>query len=83
MNYALKKIWAWFTGSHHWQHLLLGVAVGMLADGWYTAALVGTGVAGALEFKDRAYGKGWSWTDFALTIAGVTGGYALHAFCLS
>lgn len=74
----IKKIWNWFLDSHRWQHLVLGMAVGMLADGWYCAALVGTGVAGALEFKDKAHGCQWDWVDFALTVTGVMLGYTLR-----
>jgi hypothetical protein len=74
----IKKIWNWLKDSHRWQHLVLGMAVGMLADGWYCAALVGTGVAGALEFKDKQWGGKPDWIDFALTVTGVMLGYTLR-----
>lgn len=37
------------------------------------------GLAAGMEFKDRAYGEGWDWNDFGLTIAGAALGHGLRA----
>lgn len=74
----MKKLWTWFLASHRWQHLLGGIVIGLLSDGWYCAALAGCGTAGALEFKDYKYKQGWDWVDFAITLAGVALGYTIR-----
>lgn len=46
----------WLEESHHWQHIVGGIGIGLLSLGdWYTALLCGVGVASALELKDRLW----------------------------
>nr|DAI43735.1 MAG TPA: putative periplasmic lipoprotein [Caudoviricetes sp.] len=33
--------------------------------------------AGALEYKDKAYGSKWDWIDFGLTVAGAILGWLI------
>lgn len=73
-----KKIWNWFLRSHRWQHLLLGMLIGLGCNGWYMTEYVGCGVSGALEFKDYKYHQGWDWIDFVLTLIGVNLGYLVR-----
>lgn len=68
----------WLNKSHHWQHLLGGIVIGILSLGcWYTAALAGIGVASTLEFKDKSWGGKWDWTDLIITVVGVIVGFGI------
>lgn len=71
---AMERIKAWLLASNRWKHIVGGIAVGLGADGTYCAAYAGTGVASALELKDRLHGGRWDWIDWALTLAGVAAG---------
>lgn len=75
----MKKIIEWLKASNRWKHLLGGFLIGLGADGWYCAAYTGTGVAAALELKDRLWGGNWDWIDFALTVAGSGVGQLIRA----
>ena len=74
---ALKAI-DWLKTSHHWHHLVGGMVIGMLANGWYCTELTGCGVAAALELKDKLHGGKWDMTDMMLTIVGANIGHALQ-----
>lgn len=74
----MKKLWTWFLASHRWQHLTLGMAVGLLPSGWYDTEVLACGVAGSLEFKDYKYQQGWDWIDFLLTVLGVNIGHGVR-----
>lgn len=78
----MSKMIKWFTESNRWKHLLGGIAVGAGADSWYCAAYAGIGVAGAFEYKDKAWGGSWDWVDFTLTIAGCAIGRGIRALVL-
>jgi len=78
----MNKIVKWIKDSHRLQHFAGGVAIGLLADDTRCAALAGTGVAGALEFKDMQWGGKPDVIDFIVTCAGVAAGYGLRLFCL-
>lgn len=67
----MKKIISWLKESHRWQHVVGGLAIGLLSDSNYCAAFAGLGIASALEFKDKACGGKWDWIAWALTLAGV------------
>ncbi len=67
----MKKIWTWILASNRWKHIGGGYIIGFGADDNYCAAYAGTGVAAALELKDKLWGGKWDWVDFVLTIAGV------------
>jgi hypothetical protein len=73
----------WFLKSNRWKHFLGGMAIGLLADTPYCAALAGIGIAGALEFKDKQHGGKWDWIDFLCTIAGVATSYAIKYTLIS
>ena len=74
----MKKVWEWLKESNRYKHLIGGMAIGLLSDDWYCAALSGVGIASALEYKDKAHGDSWDWIDWGLTIAGVIVGYGLR-----
>lgn len=59
--------------------MLIGLLLGFGASSIYCAAYAGIGVAITSELKDKLWGGLWDWTDFGLTIAGVTIGYTIHA----
>lgn len=73
---AIAKAIAWIKESNRWKHLLGGYAIGAGSDDAYCAAYCGVLVASALEYKDKAHGDKWDWTDWSLTLAGVALGYA-------
>lgn len=61
----------WLLVSNRYKHLAGGIAVGLGADTNYCAAYAGIGIAGAMEYKDKASGGQWDWIDFGCTVAGV------------
>lgn len=66
----MKKLIEWFSKSNRWKHLVGGVCIGACSGSWFTAIYASLLTAGALEYKDKAYGGKWDWVDFGLTIAG-------------
>lgn len=70
----MKKIIAWLKESHRWQHVVGGLAIGLLSDSNYCAALSGLVVASSLELKDKLWGGKWDWIDWALTVGSVSVG---------
>ena len=74
----MRKVWEWLKTSNRYKHLIGGMVIGFISDGWYCAGLAGVGIASALEYKDRAHGGAWDWLDWGLTIAGVIVGYGLR-----
>ena len=72
----MKKLKEWLCKSNRWKHLTGGMIIGFFAFGWFTAIYAGTLTAAALEFKDKAYGWKWDWTDLGLTLAGAVVGNA-------
>lgn len=69
---------SWLTESHHWQHIVGGIIIGLLSLGnWYCASLTGACIASALEFKDESWGGRWDWTDWSCTIAGTAIGFGI------
>lgn len=74
----MNKLVSWLSASNRWKHLAGGAAIGFAADSPYCAAYAGTGVAAALELKDRQWGGRWDWTDFALTVLGTAAGYSVR-----
>lgn len=74
----MKKIIEWLKESNRYKHLVGGIVIGMLSDDWYCAALSGVGIASSLEYKDKAHGGVWDWTNWGLTVAGVIVGYGLR-----
>lgn len=66
----MNKVSAWLMASNRWKHLAGGAAIGFAADSAFCAAYAVTGVAAALELKDRQWGGSWDWVDFSLTVAG-------------
>ena len=69
------RVMKWLTESNRWKHLLGGVLIGCGADGLYCAMYAGTGVAAALELKDKLWGGKWDWIDFGCTVAGAVVGH--------
>ena len=67
----MMKILEWLSASNRYKHVIGGMIIGGLSNTDYCAALCGTGVAAALEYKDKAHGDCWDWCDFCMTIAGV------------
>ena len=65
----MKKIWNWLKESNRWQHLVIGVMIGLLFDNLIGTSICALLVASALEYKDKAYGGKWDWIDFSLTVA--------------
>ena len=52
----MKKIVEWIMLSNRWKHLVGGFAIGVSVDDWFAAIYAGVLTAGALEYKDKAYG---------------------------
>lgn len=74
----VKKIFNWIAESNRWKHLLLGVAIGAVANDAYCAFLTGACTAGAMEVKDKRLGGKFDWIDFGLTMAGVVVGHLIR-----
>lgn len=72
----------WLRESNHWKHLLGGLVLGMLADGWYCALLCGASVGGSLELKDRQWGGSPDWVDFLITLVSCILSYSIKHFVL-
>ena len=73
----MKKLIEWLRMSNRWKHLVGGLIIGIFAFGWFTAMYAGVFTAGALEYKDKAYGSKWDWIDFGLTVAGAILGWLI------
>ncbi len=73
------KLKNWLSQSNRWKHLLGGFIIGLGANDIYCALYAGTGVAGALELKDKLRGGLWDWIDFGLTVIGAAAGYGSRA----
>ena len=67
----MEDIISWLKESHRLQHVVGGLAIGLLSDSNYCATLSGLVVASSLELKDKLWGGKWDWVDWALTIGGV------------
>ena len=67
----MEKIISWLKESHRLQHVVGGLAIGLLSDSNYCATLSGLVVASSLELKDKLWGGKWDWVDWALTLGGV------------
>lgn len=67
----MENIISWLKESHRLQHVVGGLAIGLLSDSNYCATLSGLLVASSLELKDKLWGGKWDWVDWALTIGGV------------
>jgi hypothetical protein len=67
----------WFKESHRWQHIVVGLAIGIASDDWYSTAVAAVPTASALEYKDKEYGNYWDWVDWSLTVAGAAGGFVI------
>lgn len=82
----IRKILKWLKTSHRYLHLLGGMVLGLVSNGWYMALVVGFCTAGALEYKDCMYNKritAWDWIDFGLTVLGTAAGWLIHALIFS
>lgn len=73
----MNKFIAWLKESNRWKHLVCGCVVGLASNDAYCAALAGTGVASALEYKDKAWGGKWDWIDWGITLVGVIVGFLI------
>lgn len=67
----MENIISWLKESHRLQHVVGGLAIGLLSDSNYCATISGLVVASSLELKDKLWGGKWDWVDWALTIGGV------------
>lgn len=66
----MNKFIAWFGESNRYKHLFGGMAVAALGGTAWAALVVAVVAASCLEFKDKAHGCVWDWTDWLLTVAG-------------
>lgn len=73
-----KRIMKWLSESNRWKHLAGGFVLGMANSGLYGAALTSLTAASCLEYKDKAWGGKWDWTDWTLTIVGGVLGAAIR-----
>lgn len=73
----MKKVIDWLKTSNRWKHLVGGVLIGLGSDTWYCTLYAGTGVASALELKDRLWGGKWDWVDLSLTVTGAVVGHLI------
>ena len=74
----MKKIIEWLSASNRWKHLVGGWLIGVGSDDWYCTLYSSTGVAAALELKDKMWGGQWDWIDLSLTVAGAVVGQSIR-----
>lgn len=74
--------YCWLTESNRWKHIAGGVGIGVLGNDWYCSMYAGVIAASSLEYKDKAHGGRWDWTDWALTVAGCAAGHGLRWFAI-
>lgn len=75
----MNKIIDWLRMSNRYKHLIGGMVLGIISNGWYCAVLVGLATGLALEFKDKRWGGKPDGVDFILTMGGTLLGYLFHA----
>lgn len=78
----MNRIINWFKESNRWKHVVGGMMIGLFSRDWYSASLAGITTSSALEFKDKAWGGGWDWIDWGLTIAGSILGFGIRCIVL-
>ena len=78
----MKKLIDWLSDSHRWVHIVIGLVLGVLADGWYCAGLCGGSVGGAMEGKDWQWGGKPDWVDFGLTFGSCIVSYYIKTLVL-
>lgn len=74
----MNKAWNWLKKSNRWKHLVGGIVIGLASNDAWCATLSGTGIASALEYKDKSWGGSWDWTDWGLTVGGTIVGHAIR-----
>ena len=78
----MGKVIDWLFDSHRWVHIVIGLVLGVLADGWYCAGLCGGSVGGAMEGKDWQWGGKPDWVDFGLTLVSCIVSYYIKTLVL-
>ena len=78
----MKKLIDWLSDSHRCVHIVIGLVLGVLADGWYCAGLCGGSVGGAMEGKDWQWGGKPDWVDFLLTFGSCIVSYYIKTLVL-
>lgn len=73
---------SWLKDSHHLQHIVVGLAIGIASDDWYSTAVAAVPTASALEYKDKEYGSYWDWVDWGLTVGGAFVGHTIRFLIL-
>lgn len=73
---------SWLKDSHHWQHIVVGLAIGIVSEDWYSTAVAAVPTASALEYKDKSWGGKWDWVDWGLTVGGAAVGHAIRVLIL-
>jgi hypothetical protein len=74
----MKKVIEWLSASNRWRFCVGGCLIGFGSDDWYCALYAGTGVAAALELKDKLWGGKWDWYDLLLTATGAVVGHLIR-----
>lgn len=80
----MKKLYGrlieWLGTSNRWKHLAGGFVLGFAPSDPLAGLYGGITAASALEYKDRAYGGRWDWTDWWLTTGGAAAGCLLRYY---
>lgn len=66
----IKKAVNWVKDSNRYKHLIGGAIIGACGGSFWTGLYGGVIAASCLEFKDKAHGGLWDWTDWAITVGG-------------
>ena len=77
LKQSINAALAWLRESNRSRHLAGGILIGIFAGSWWCTLYAGTLTAAAMEYKDKAHGGRWDWTDLALTVLGAVLGQAL------
>lgn len=66
----MKKIIEFLKKSNHYNHLIGGFVVGLLACSPWAALYSAAVAATCLELKDKMYSNFYDWTDWSLSVGG-------------
>lgn len=78
----MGEFFDWVNKGNRWKYLCSGMVLGMFSGTMYCAALSGIATAGALQYKNYAWGGSYSTVNAILMAAGAVVGYLIRcALC--
>jgi hypothetical protein len=79
---TMRTFFDWVNNGNRWKYLCCGMVLGVCSGTMYCAALSGIATAGALQYKNYAWGGSCSTVNAILMAAGSVVGYLIRcALC--